>query len=99
MHSEEALYGHLILSMIAATINVYIQNRTKQIYDDRDAIFMTLRNQKCSVRKNGVSTMEPQRQANLYYDKFGIECPLMLKSKDGILEPQLHLLQSRHSDM
>jgi transposase len=32
VHSEEALYGHLMLSMMAATINLYIMKATRQFY-------------------------------------------------------------------
>lgn len=91
VHSEEALYGHLILSMVAATMNVYIQNKTNCIYSNRDEIFMTLRNQKCMLFKSRLTTTEPQAAANKFYRTFGIECPLYLEqSKDGLV-PYYHL--------
>ena len=91
IHSEEALYGHLILSMIAATMNVYIQNKTNKIYDDREEIFMTLRNQKCTVRSSKISNTEPQAKANEFYKEFGITCPLYIEQSDGLLIPHYNL--------
>lgn len=80
IHSEEALYGHLMLSMIAATINVHIQNKTNIIYDDKEDIFMTLRNQKCIVYKSKTTNAEPQKRANEFYKTFGINCPLYIEA-------------------
>lgn len=91
VHSEEALYGHLILSMIAATVNVYIQNKTNCIYDNREEIFMTLRNQKCIVYKSKITNTEPQKKAAEFYKKFGIECPLYIEQSDERLTPRYHL--------
>ena len=91
VHSEEALYGHLILSMIAATVNVYIQNVTNRIYDDREEIFMTLRNQKCTVYKAKITNTEPQKNANEFYKTFGIKCPLYIEQSNGKLIPRYHL--------
>lgn len=94
VHSEEALYGHLILSMIAATINVYIQNRTNRIYDNKDEIFMTLRNQKCTVYKSKISNVEPQKAANDLYKSFDIHCPLYIEQTDNQLIPRYHLVKT-----
>ena len=91
VHSEEALYGHLLLSMIAATINVYIQNKTKQIYDDKEEIFMALRNQKCTVRRTKITNTEPQAKANGFYKAFGITCPVYIEQSNGQLIPHFHL--------
>lgn len=93
VHSEDALYGHLILSMIAATINVYIQNRMRTSYDNREAVFMTLRNQKCMVQKNTITTWEPQADANKYYDAFGIKCPVCIEKTTQGLVPKYHVLK------
>ena len=91
IHSEESLRGHLVLSMIAATLNVYIQDKMKAVYDNREAIFMTLRNQKCTLHGSKLTTTEPQKQANEFYGKFDIRCPLYFDRKDTGLKPQYHL--------
>lgn len=93
VHSEEALYGHLILSMIAATINVYIQNAMKTSYDNREAVFMTLRNQKCMIQKNTITTYEPQSAANKYYETFGISCPTYVERTSAGLVPKYHVMK------
>lgn len=91
VHSEEAMNGHLMLSMIAATINVYIQNKTGKIYDDREEIFMTLRNQKCSMYQTRITTTEPQKQANAFYKLFDVKCPLYFDINGNELKSQFHL--------
>ena len=94
IHSEQALYGHLILSMIAATINIRIMNTIKQYHDSREELFMSLGNQKCLVYRTQVNTCEPQSAANLFYKKFGIKCPLYLKRIGDALHPQYDLSKS-----
>ena len=91
IHSEETMYGHLLLSMVAATINVYIQNKTNKIYDDREEIFMALRNQKCVLYKNKITTAEPQAKANEFYNTFKILCPLYLDQTESELIPRYSL--------
>ena len=44
VHSEEAVRGHLLLSMIAATINGHIQKKTKLKATNQEGIFMGFRN-------------------------------------------------------
>ena len=91
VHSEQALYGHLVLSMIAATINIYIMQKIKQYHDNRDSLFMSLGNQKCLVYRTQINTCEPQATANKFYRKFGIRCPLYLKRNGNTLNPQYDL--------
>lgn len=91
IHSEEALYGHLILSMIAATINIRIMNTIKQYHDDRDSLFMSL-----MVYRTQINICEPQAIANKFYKKFHIKCPLYLKRTDNGLNPQYEL--RKHGD-
>lgn len=91
IHSEESLRGHLVLSMIAATLNVYIQNKMNAVYSNREEIFMTLRNQKCILHESKITTSEPQKQANKFYNRFKIECPLYFEKKSGEFKPQYHL--------
>ena len=96
IHSEEALYGHLTLSMIAATINIRIMNTVKQYHDDRESLFMSLGNQKCLVYRTQINTCEPQAAANEFYNKFKIKCPLYLKRTSNGLNPQYEL--PKHSE-
>ncbi len=93
VHSEDALYGHLILSMIAATLNIYIQNKMHTSYDNREAVFMALRNQKCMVQKNTITTWEPQANAGKYYNAFGIKCPVCVEKTSDGLSPKYHVLK------
>ena len=99
VHSEEALYGHLMLSMIAATINVHIQNKTNCIYDDREEIFMTLRNQKCTVYKSKIANAEPQKKANEFYKAFNISCPLYIEQSGDQLIPRYHLAKAAQTEL
>ena len=91
IHSEQALYGHLVLSMIAATINIRIMNTIKQYHDDRDSLFMSLHNQKCVVYRTQINTCEPQAIANEFYNKFKIQCPLYMRRTSTGLRPQYDL--------
>ena len=99
VHSEEALYGHLILSMIAATINVHIQNKTNCIYNDKEEIFMTLRNQKCTVYKSKITNTEPQKKANAFYKVFDIRCPLYIEQSGDQLISRYHLAKAARSEL
>ncbi len=96
IHSEQALYGHLVLSMIAATMNIRIMNTIKQYHDTRGKLFMSLGNQKCLVYRTQVNTCEPQAMANEFYSKFKIKCPLYLKRNDAGLTPHYEL--PKHND-
>jgi len=90
--SEEAVRGHLMLSMIAATINLYTMNTTKKFYSDREDMYMSLRNQKCIVYNTKINTSEAQSIANDYYDKLKIQCPLYIeKGTNGSLIPHYSL--------
>ena len=91
IHSEESLYGHLILSMIAATVNIRIMNTIKQYHENRDSLFMSLNNQKCIVYRTQVNTCEPQAIANEFYNKFKVKCPISLKRSGAKLIPQYDL--------
>ena len=96
VHSEEAVRGHLLLSMIAATINVYIQKKTKKTATNQEGIFMGLRNQKCLVYKTVTSVEEPQKRANDIYNAFDISCPLSYTKRGSDWVPKFHL--KRHED-
>ena len=90
--SEESVRGHLMLSMIAATINLYTMNATKKFYSDREDMYMSLRNQKCIDYSTKINTNEAQSIANEYYDKLKIRCPLYIeKGTNGSLIPHYDL--------
>lgn len=91
VHSEDALRGHLLLSMIASTINVYIQKQTKKLATDREELFMSLRNQKCIVYKSKILTGEAQKKANDLYAGFDIKCPISIDRSGATLKYQYHL--------
>ena len=76
VHSEDTLRGHLLLSMIAATINVYIQRKTHNKAFNQNGLFMGLRNQKCLVYKTVTTVCEAQKKANDMYKAFDMDCPL-----------------------
>lgn len=88
VHSEEALYGHLIMSMMAATINLYIMKAMKQFHSDREEMFASLHNQKCIVHASRINTNEAQSIANNYYEKLDIRCPLYLDRTGDKLTPR-----------
>ena len=88
VHSEESVKGHLMLSQMAATINVYIQQKMKKYYDNREDILMSLRNQKCEVYDTKIVTREGVRTANEYYKTFDIDCPKFIQRKNGQLVPK-----------
>lgn len=63
VHSEEALYGHLMLSMIAVTINIMVMEKLTMYHENREKMYMTLANPKCLVYRTQVNTCEPQSSA------------------------------------
>lgn len=93
VQSEEALRGHLMLSMIAATVNIWIQKGVHQIYENREEVFMTLRNQKCEAYATKVTTTEAQKKANDFYDIFDIECPIYLERNGSKLTPKYEIIK------
>lgn len=98
-HSEETIYGHLMLCQIAATINLYIQKNMNQYKDDREELLMSLRNQKCTVFETKVITSEPQSKANAFYDAFQINCPTSFKRKNESLIPENGIAQEGSNQM
>ena len=88
VHSEESVKGHLMLSQMAAAINVYIQQKMKKYYENREDILVTLRNQKCEVYDTKIVTREGVRTANEYYSKFGITCPDFILRKEDKMIPK-----------
>ena len=94
IHSEEALYGHLILSTIASTINVHIMKTMSQYHEDKEALFMNLSNQKCIVHNTQITVCEANKTANEFYSKFRIKCPLYLERSKNELKPKYRLPKS-----
>ncbi len=83
VHTEQRVLGHLLLCQIAATINLAIQKRMAQYYENREEMFMALRNQKCEVFSERIVTYEGQSDANLYYRKLKISYPISFVRKKG----------------
>ena len=83
VHTEQRVLGHLLLCQIAATINLAIQKRMAQYYENREEMFMALRNQKCEVFSERIVTYEGQSDANLYYRKLKINYPISFVRKKG----------------
>ena len=75
VHTEQRVLGHLLLCQIAATINLAIQKRMNQYYENKEGMFMALRNQKCEVFAERIVTYEGQSNANLFYQKLKIDYP------------------------
>jgi len=91
-------YGHLMLSMIAVTVNVHIQNKANCIYDEKEELFMTLKNQKCMIYKSRITNAEPQKRANELYKAFGINCPLYIEQAGDRLILRNHLAKDIPND-
>jgi len=87
-----------MLSMMAATINLYIMKATKQFYADREEMFTALHNQKCIVYNSRVNTNEAVSIANNYYDKPGIKCPLYLDRSGDKLIPRYSIPVMNNGD-
>ena len=84
VHTEQRVLGHLLLCQVAATINLAIQKRMKQYFENRDSMFMALRNQKCEVFAERIVTYEGQSNATQYYKKLNVEYPIsFIRRKDS----------------
>ena len=92
VHSEARILGHLLLSQIAATVNLYIQKTMKEDFASRDQLFMALRNQKCIVYSNRILMNEGQSNANRFYDQFKIQCPLFFEKNGNKVKPNYRLV-------
>lgn len=81
VHTEQRVLGHLLLCQIAATINLAIQKRMDQYFENREGMFMALRNQKCEVFAERIVTYEGQSDANRFYKKLKIDYPISFRRK------------------
>ena len=87
VHNEQRVMGHLLLCQIAATINLAIQKRMNQYFENRESMFMALRNQKCEVFADRIITYEGQSNATQYYKKLKIDYPISFtRKKNGWIE-------------
>ncbi|MEE3488939.1 MAG: nuclear transport factor 2 family protein [Bulleidia sp.] len=69
-------------------LNLYIQKKMECSAENREELFLSLRNQKCQVYKSRVITCEAVSRANEFYDAFNINCPLAFKKEGDHLTPQ-----------
>lgn len=89
---EDALRGHLLLCMIASTINVFIQKKMKVLTkENREDLFMGLNNHMCNIYKSVIRIVEPQKKANDFYKAFGIKLPLSYVRKTDKWKPKYKL--------
>lgn len=75
VHTEQRVLGHLLLCQIAATINLAIQKKMDQYFENLEGMFMALRNQKCEISAEQIVTYEAQSDANQFYNKLKIDYP------------------------
>lgn len=87
VHSEQRVLGHLLLCQIAATINLAIQKRMDMYFENREGMFMALRNQKCEVFAERIVTYEGQSDANQFYKKLHIDYPISFVRRKGTWVP------------
>lgn len=90
-HTEKRVLGHLLLSQIAATINLYIQKKMHSLAGDSEEMFMGLRNQKCIVYASKIVTNEGQSGATKYYNKFKIKYPISFDTSGDTPKPNYGL--------
>ena len=87
VHTEQRVLGHMLLSQIAATINLYIQKKMHSSFEDSEEMFMGLKNQKCIVYASKIVTNEGQSDATKYYNKFKIRYPISFDTSSHNLKP------------
>lgn len=87
VHKEQRVLGHMLLSQVAATINLYIQKKMRSSFEDGEEMFMGLRNQKCVVYTSRIVTSEGQSAATQYYKKFNIKYPTSFDVSGNKLKP------------
>ena len=87
VHTEQRVLGHILLSQIAATVNLYIQQKMHSAYEDSEEMFMGLRNQKCIVYASRIVTNEGQSGATQYYNKFKIKYPVSFDTTGSVPKP------------
>ena len=83
VHSAEAMYGHLLLSMISATLFVYIQWSKKTVYDSCQDLFSRLKNHHCELYKTAIVVDTPDAEANEIYNAFNLNPPISYVLNSG----------------
>ncbi len=79
VHTELRALGHLLFCQIAMTINLAIQKKKDQYFENREGMFMALRNQKREVFAEWIVTYEGQNNANQFYKKLRIDYTIRFK--------------------
>ena len=77
----------MLLSQVAASINLYIQKKRHSSFEDSEEMFMGLRNQKCVVYASRIVTNEGQSAATQYYNRFKIKYPTSFDMSGNKLKP------------
>lgn len=88
VHTEQRVLGHILISQIAATVNLYIQKKMHSAFDDSEEMFMGLRNQKCIVYASKIVTNEGQSGATQYYNMFKMKYPISFDTTGASLKPR-----------
>lgn len=95
VHTEQRVLGHILLSQIAATVNLYIQQKMNSAFEDSEEMFMGLRNQKCVVYASKIVTNEGQSGATRYYNKFKIKYPISFDTTGASLKPSYGITETQ----
>ena len=98
IHDEDTMYGHLLMSFISSVISTHIHNEIDEYIDQEAKMFSALRNQKCIVFQNRITTYESQSDANRYYKKFSIGNPDYFDRTDNGWEPRYGLIPMQNGD-
>lgn len=99
VHTEQRVLGHILLSQIAATVNLYIQQKMHSAYEDSEEMFMGLKNQKCIVYASRIVTNEGQSGATQYYNKFKIKYPIAFDTTGTELKPLYGMTSAKDGQM
>ena len=86
------------MSFISSVISTHIHNEIDEYIDQEAKMFSALRNQKCIVFQNRITTYESQSDANRYYKKFSIGNPDYFDRTDNGWEPRYGLIPMEKDD-
>ena len=82
VHSEETFRGHLMLSFIATTVFLSINQLLKDTDFNTEGAFTVLRNQKCKVYDDYILPKEANKKMNVIYKKLKIHCPFSIPTRN-----------------
>ncbi len=88
-NNDATFNGHLLMSYIATCIIKMIQIRLKESNMYLGSRLDFLHGQKCIVYTDRVVTNAPEKEANETFKVFGINCPAVLRIKDGKLQYEM----------